>query len=285
MLIREWWRFSRNETNGILLFLLCMLMAGYFPHWYKWHWNKPVKVHTERFATISKQIPLFHFDANHIAADSLIRAGIDAQLVHNWQRYLEKGGRFRRRQDLLKLWGMTDSIYQQLEPWVYVEEAGQKVPVRTAQKSTPVYTKQVHTPVDLNMADTAALERLRGIGKILSKRIVKYRQKLGGFVRVQQLKEVYGLSDSSFQVIEPVVFIAKDYVPEKINILSATYKDLISHPYIDNNMARLIVNFSRSCEEDCSIDRLEALVRMDSADFQKVRPYLYAAKEIHSEEY
>lgn len=61
--------------------------------------------------------------------------------------------------------------------------------------------------VELNSADTTELKRLRGIGSVLSARIVKYRTKLGGFSSVEELKNVYGLSDETYQSILPHVWI------------------------------------------------------------------------------
>jgi DNA uptake protein ComE-like DNA-binding protein len=96
--------------------------------------------------------------------------------------------------------------------------------------------------LNLNIIDSASLEALPGIGPVLSARIVKYRNLLGGYVSTEQLKEVYGLSDETFDVIYPRVF-ADSLTIRKIRINDADFKVLIRHPYFTRNEVSAILKY------------------------------------------
>lgn len=97
-------------------------------------------------------------------------------------------------------------------------------------------------PVDLNLSDSAALVALPGIGPVLSVRIIKYRNLLGGFVSVEQLKEVYGLPVETYDLISKRVF-ADSLSVRKIKVNDAEYKDLIRHPYFKKNEVEAILKY------------------------------------------
>ena len=96
--------------------------------------------------------------------------------------------------------------------------------------------------LNLNSCDSASLEALPGIGPVLSARIVKYRNLLGGYVSADQLKEVYGLSEETFIMISSKVF-ADSLSIRKIRINEADYKELIRHPYFQKNEVPAILKY------------------------------------------
>lgn len=92
--------------------------------------------------------------------------------------------------------------------------------------------KSLRKPVDLNQSDTSALVKLPGIGPVLSLRIIKYRNFLGGFARVEQLKEVYGLPEETYEMIKNRVTVDSSFI-KRIDINSADYKELSRIRYLD----------------------------------------------------
>jgi DNA uptake protein ComE-like DNA-binding protein len=96
--------------------------------------------------------------------------------------------------------------------------------------------------LNLNTCDSASLEALPGIGPVLSARIIKYRNLIGGFVVADQLKEVYGLPEETFILISPRVF-ADTLAVRKIRINEAEYKELIRHPYFQRNEVSAILKY------------------------------------------
>jgi len=114
----------------------------------------------------------------------------------------------------------------------------QAIPVQK-QSKPPVVRKRV---LDLNSCDSASLEALPGIGPVLSVRIIKYRNLLGGFASVDQLREVYGLSAETFDMISQRVF-ADSLTVRKIRINEADFKALIRHPYFQRTEVSAILRY------------------------------------------
>jgi DNA uptake protein ComE-like DNA-binding protein len=128
--------------------------------------------------------------------------------------------------------------------------------------------------LDINDADSLDLEKLPAIGEKLSSRIVRYRERLGGFLQLSQLKEVYGINDSTYQIILPFLKIAKDFQPKQIDINKAEYIDLRKHPYTNNNFIKLVLAY-RKVHGNFS-DRLdiEKVEQLDKMVLDKLAPYL-----------
>jgi len=131
-----------------------------------------------------------------------------------------------------------------------------------------------YTPkqIDINKADTTVWVSLPGIGSKLASRIVNYREKLHGFVSVEQVAEVYGLPDSVFQNIKPVLFVSNDGV-EKININTAGI-DNLKTPYINYNLANAIYQFRIQHGDYQSLEELKKIMLIDEALYTKLTPYL-----------
>jgi DNA uptake protein ComE-like DNA-binding protein len=96
--------------------------------------------------------------------------------------------------------------------------------------------------IELNSSDSASLVTLPGIGTVLSARIIKYRRLLGGFARIEQLKEVYGLPPETFEMIKGLVFADSTEI-RRIKINSATYKEIIRLPYFEKYEVTAILKF------------------------------------------
>lgn len=140
----------------------------------------------------------------------------------------------------------------------------------TAKKKTFVRQNKI---LELNACDSASLEALPGIGPVLARRIIKYRNLLGGFVNPDQLREVYGLPDSTFQLISGRIRADSSRVI-RINLNSADFRRLLSLPYFDKSDATAILKYR---ELHGRIDNPDELVRnniITPAKAAKVRAYL-----------
>ncbi|HMH34042.1 MAG TPA: helix-hairpin-helix domain-containing protein, partial [Puia sp.] len=164
---------------------------------------------------------LFYFDPNSISALEWKNLGIKDRTILTIRHYLSKGGRFRRAEDLRKIYGIHEDEFRRLAPYVRIRNDGPAGPedkphVRESKqdKSFPdptrkgfIRKREPPQAVDINTADTTALIAFRGIGSKLAMRIITFRERLGSFYSVEQLAETYGLPDSVFQQIKPFLII------------------------------------------------------------------------------
>ena len=129
-------------------------------------------------------------------------------------------------------------------------------------------------PLDINMADSIAFEKLPAIGEKLSSRIVRYRERLGGFISILQVKEVYGISDSAFNLISPLLTIDNDFKPRYIEINSVEYAALRKHPYATHEFTKLVIAYRKVNGAYKGKLDLEKVGELDKSIIQKLLPYL-----------
>ena len=163
---------------------------------------------------------------------------------------------------------MPESLYKLLEPYVIIPEKNFISEEKKQNTSINSYTI-----VNINTEDKLLLEKLPGIGKVLAERIVKYQQLLGGYCKKEQLLEVYGIDSVLYKQVEP--FISVDgYVIKKKNINTNTFKELISHPYLDYKMIKALVNYrNRNGKFQSTADIRKINCTFDSV-YNKIIPYL-----------
>ncbi|MBK6380473.1 MAG: helix-hairpin-helix domain-containing protein [Chitinophagaceae bacterium] len=165
---------------------------------------------------------------------------------------------------------------KRLLPYVRIEAKPaslyNKFPDREKPKTyeKPTYTI---TPCDVNNSDTAAFIALPGIGSKLAARIVAFREKLGGFYKVEQVAETYGLTDSTFQKIKSWLVIGNSGV-KKLNINTATVDELKTHPYLRYNIANAIVQYRQQHGSFSSVFDIKRIMMINDDIYNKVAPYL-----------
>ena len=184
----------------------------------------------------------FAFDPNTISPDSLQLLGFPAWQAKALVRY--RGDReitFRRPTDLRRVGALDSALVEEVLELVRIAPATSPAPARSPE--TYAYTPKPPPPppasFDINSTDTIAWRSLPGIGAYRAKRIVRYRDALGGFSSIKQVAETRGLPDSTFQAILKYLAPGKIYRPIAIN--RAKYEALKKHPYISRNLANSIV--------------------------------------------
>jgi competence ComEA-like helix-hairpin-helix protein len=127
--------------------------------------------------------------------------------------------------------------------------------------------------VQANTCDTLDLQQIRGVGSTTSHRIVQYRERLGGFVRKEQLLEVWGIDSARFEQIQSAFIIDKENI-RKLNINTATIRDLQRHPYLDYYQAKAIVQTRDSQGFYENISDILKLTLIDQETFDLIKDYL-----------
>jgi DNA uptake protein ComE-like DNA-binding protein len=239
---------------------------------------------------------LFAFNPNTISEVTMDSLDLPENIKRNILNYRKAGGKFYRPEQVRKIYGMNDSIFNLIEGYIVISvEPGNLIQDRNKttkqisdisgqykerEKIVTEFSKEltgsaetVFTPVELNSADSADLVELYGIGSVFANRILKYRDLLGGFYSVNQLLEVYNFPEETFQKIENRVS-ADTLLLKKIRLNFAEYSDLIRHPYLDKKQVNALLKFR---EKNGSYYELEQVISNDLVDnetFSKLKPYL-----------
>jgi competence protein ComEA len=207
-------------------------------------------------------------DPNTATYEELTQAGFSGKMSNTLIHYRATGKAFTSMNDLLKIYGMNDSLLQTLSSYIHFTE-----PIRSSPLIAPAMVLSSATTVsfDLNKADTTMLKSLPGLGHVLASRIISYREKLGGYFSIDQLKEVYGLQDTTFARIRSRLTISEPYRKIKINMDSLP---MIYHPYLSKKDAVLIQNYRLQHGEFKTIKDLDNLKAFDHSYWERIFPYL-----------
>jgi DNA uptake protein ComE-like DNA-binding protein len=145
---------------------------------------------------------LFEFNPNELPAEGWKKLGLKDKTVQTILHYREKGGRFREPADLKKIWGISVTEANNLMPYVRIPELEKPV------LKTPIERpKSMPASILINQATVAELQSIPGFNRPLAARMIRFRDKLGGFKNMEQIRKTYGLSDSLFQMMAPIVVL------------------------------------------------------------------------------
>jgi competence protein ComEA len=288
--IRNFFGFSRTQTNGfvaLVVIISCILFSE--PLYHLWITNRVPDFSNERRKLDSLTLvweaelqrndtivkpdekptegKLFAFNPNMATMDELTRLGFSERLMKGLMNYRSKGGEFRVKADVRKLYGMDSIFFQRLRPFI-------QLPEKIAFEKKVVSVKNEPALFNLNQADTAQFQMVYGVGPVLAKRIVKYRERLGGFMSSNQLYEVYGLDSIAVGHILKKSFLAGSDSLKKLNINKADEKMLSSHPYFSKKIARAIVTYRFQHGDYHSVGDLRGVNVLDEKTLTKIYPYL-----------
>lgn len=211
---------------------------------------------------------LFHFNPNKLPESEWKRLGFSDRQIRSIKNYESKGGRFTRKEDVKKMYAIHEDEFNRIAPYIDIPV----IPKDTAQPKKNF--KKEFLIVDIGTADSTELDRLPMVGEYLAKKIYTYREKLGGFYSVSQLKEVYGMRDSALQVILPHIVLKDSDNLRRIDINAADFETLNSHPYIDRTLANLIVSYRKTHGAYKSKEDLQKVVLVDGELYRKIAPYI-----------
>ena len=216
---------------------------------------------------------LFFFDPNTLPHSEWKKLGLQNKTIATILNYTGKGGRFRKPEDLSKIYGLKKADYERLLPYIRIAAINEsRFEEHYSEKPKQIEQKFVK-PLDINIADSNAFIALPGIGSTLANRIVNFRQKLGGFYSVSQIAEVYGVADSVFQKISSKLQCNGAAI-HKININTATLDELKAHPYIKYKLANAVIQYRTQHGNYASIEALKQIQLISDSVFKKIEPYL-----------
>lgn len=296
--LKNYFNFNKVERNGIMVVIALIIAVLAYPYLIKVSFED----NSKEFLQFSKEIDQFEaslknaadsadevrrldfqqmdrsvaenkltpfiFNPNMLPSEQWSKMGLKDWQIKVIKKYEAKGGKFYKKEDFKRMFCISPSEYEILEPYLLIPEqkneyADRKPEIREIKKKVMV---------DLNTADSATLLTLYGIGPSFAKRIIKYRNLLGGFYNKNQLLEVYGFDKDRLDKIEANCEVSSNGI-KKININTARTDELKKHPYLDYYTAKAIVDQRIILGRFTSLQQIKTIPLIHEELFNKIQPY------------
>ncbi len=295
--LKDYFSYSRRERNGIIL-LLAIILIIIIAYLLLPLINSKQEFNIEKYDSklddfekslvpagkkksygIKKRLDinnnekyqLFRFNPNTANINDFRKLGFKEQVIRNIIKYRNKGGCFRRKEDLLKIYSIDTSLYYRLVHFIYVNPYD-SINTNPGEFPDSQFNKN-NGPVNINKADTHIISGLFGTENLLSERIVKYRNLLGGFVNKNQLDEIYGFNSKQHNLIINNIFFDTTLI-KKININKTDEQTLVTHPYLNKYYAKAITKYRDFTGGIKSVNELSVNNILPENIFFRIRPYL-----------
>ena len=230
------------------------------------------------YAEAEQTVETFPFDPNTADSTQLLRLGLRPFIVRNIYKYRAKGGRFRKPEDFARMYGLGKEEYKSLEPYIRISsdyQPASSLISETEKSSTPKDSLRypvklsVGEHIALNTADTTMLKRVPGIGSGYARAIVNYRNRLGGYVDVNQLLDIKGIPSEALQYI-----VLGNSDVKKLDVNHLSLNQLKQHPYLNFYQARALVESRRLHGPLRSAADLRLISDFTETDIKRLIPYL-----------
>jgi len=287
--------FSKAEFNGLILLILIIAFLKSFPLIYDYY--KPIEKDDPNLLASIQKITitdlertyytrgktenlkgkpapkLFKFDPNTIGTEGWQLLGLSPKQAQSIVNYRNKGGKFYKPEDLQRMYTITPAMYKKLLPYVEIESQNQPCTGKDFQYEKKEYVKKPFVIVEINQADSAGLDRIKGIGPAFATRILKYRERLGGFYKKEQLMEVYGLDSMKYAEIKDQISVNPSAI-KTIDINTADFNVLKNFPYLSYKQINAIIQFRKQHGNYNGVNDLKKVTILTPQVVDKLSPYL-----------
>lgn len=299
-LIKSYFNFSKKELNGIFMLFVLMGIVLVIPHLYpllikdQEYDFEAFKIEAERFrasaikvetqqkksnrnlSIASLKAEYFEFDPNKLSDDNWLKLGLSPKQVQVIRNYVLKGGKFFKNEDLKKIYSISPEQYSMLEPFIRIKDvysSNDHKSFSSNYKLTEGQKNAIEPIVELNTADSLQLLNIRGIGPAFASRIIRFRNRLGGFYSKNQLLEVYGIDSLKYVQLKDLVEVNAGLI-NKINLNSFTFDEIKRHPYLTFKQMNAVIKYRSQHGFFKSIHDLKNIAIMNEEIIRKIEPYI-----------
>ncbi|WP_375323831.1 ComEA family DNA-binding protein [Flagellimonas sp. GZD32] len=282
MKFKSHFRFNKQERSGIffLLLILVSFQAGYFylkakpffgPTHFVLNEVEQAQLDSLRAQLAINEVKVFTFNPNFISDYKGYTLGMSPEELDRLHTYREQGKFINSTEEFQQVTQISDSLLRAISP---LFKFPTWVDYRQSSKNKRTTTKKSVVVKDLNKVTAEELESVYGIGATLSKRIIKFRDRLGGFLVDEQLYDVYGLPPEVVQnTLRKFHVIEVPSVP-KINLNQADVSQLSALIYIPKSLAYTIVDYRNANGPFTSIQDLSKVDGFPTEKLDRIALYL-----------
>lgn len=276
-LIKSYFYFNRHERRGILWLLALMVLTFIAPRIYtakiaqakipiEWMdlesmQTEPVLVSNHPNQNFAKPV-----DPNTATAEQWQALGLSDKEIRRIQNYSRAGGKFKQASDLKKLYGVDAKKIEQILPWMMFA-AKKGITDSTAKRKS-------NAIVEINSADSIQLVNLYRIGPALAHRILEYRNKLGGFLELEQLQEVWGFDEDILYDLKGRITV-NPALAKRMELNTVTVEELKLHPYFKFKLTNAIINYRNQHGAFQSLQDLKNIVLVNDSVYARITRYVF----------
>ncbi|PVW16314.1 ComEA family DNA-binding protein [Marixanthomonas spongiae] len=287
--IKPHFRFNRAQRGGVLLLVLLILILLWVYHFMDFSEKPAFNTSSEEIATLQKQLDslraaetaakkpkIYPFNPNFITDYKAYTLGLSTEEFDRLRKFRSTDQWINSAADFKKVTQVSDSLLAVISPYFkfpeWVTNPKPKINNHTYYNTEKPYAQKI----DLNKATREQLQQVSGIGKAYSDRIVKYREKLGGFADDLQLYQVYGLDAAVVKRALLQFTVKTPKAIDKMNINTASASDIATIPSISFELAKEIWEYRKLRERVSDISELQKIEGLSKSKLQLFQLYLYA---------
>jgi DNA uptake protein ComE-like DNA-binding protein len=229
-------------------------------------WNIPYKKRTWPHSKKTFKKPAKPFNPNELSIDEWMQFGLSEKQASIVLKFTKRG--IHSNEELQKIKFIPQKIYDNIKDFT-------QYPIQESESTIKLPSKGMSSPalVNANEASEEELMKIKGLGPFYARQIIKYQNQLGGFVRKEQILEVWKMTPEIYAEIEAQISCEASKI-RKLSINQASAEELQAHPYLNWNQANSIVKMRIQKGGFKSIEEIRESVIIDQETFEKVRPYL-----------
>ena len=287
--------YHKSQRNGIFILILLIVIFQFIIVFVDFYSEEKVNIDTPKVIAFhhqidslrkinleNKRLKIFPFNPNYITDYKGAQLGMSLVEIDKLLAFRKTGKFINSRKEFQKVTTISDALLNSISPYFkfpdWVVERNQNMQLSTS-RDTRLFAKKskyILTSTDINLAVKEDLKTINGIGEKLSERIIKYRSKLQGFSKLNQLYEVWGLDT---EVVGKLLLVFKVInLPniKKINVNTVSFRELLKNPYLDYELCKKIFEYKEEVAELQDISELKNIIDFPLELYDRIVLYLVA---------
>jgi DNA uptake protein ComE-like DNA-binding protein len=282
--------YNKSQRNGVffLLFFILILQGVYF--FVDFSSSEETNLPSEEITLFQNQIDslklieienrkpkIYPFNPSFISDYKGYQLGMTTQEIDRLLSHRESGKYINSARQFQVVTKVSDSLLAVISPYFkfpdWISRKKNTSLNYNKPKEEEIFTGEKQ---DLNIVTAIQLKEIKGIGDKLSERIIKYRTSMKGFMNDEQLEQVYGLKPEVIAKVLQRYTVLSQPTIEKVNVNTATFKEVLHLPYIDYELTKKIFQYRDEVAEIQNLEELKNIEDFPIENFDKIALYLKA---------
>ena len=285
--------YTKNQRNGILFLLIIIIFLQLILHFKNFDSQQLVDLSQPKITSYNKQLDslkkksskkkkfkIYPFNPNYISDYKGYQLGMNIDEIDRLLAYREQKLYVNSAKEFQTITKISDSLLQKISPFFKFPEWVQKKNKNKNNQQRYIPNSRINvseiTTEDINKATLKDFTAIEGVDEYISERIIKYRSKLQGFSFKEQLFEVWGLDELMANKILSTFSIKNKPIIKKVNINTASFKEVLSNPYIDYKLCIQIFDYRDEVAELQSISEIKNIEGFPIKKYNRIVLYLLA---------